>query len=81
MFTDSILMILTVKILKEFVKRGVLKGTFFTDIGLGTDDYMGIIEAVFVESLELEYEPRIMKSEWWRKLLDEIKRKRESYDN
>jgi hypothetical protein len=63
------------KILKEFVKRGILKGTFFTDIGLGTDDYMGIIDAVFVESLEPEYEPRIMKSKWWRILLDEIKRK------
>jgi hypothetical protein len=50
------------KILKEFVKKGILKGTFFTDIGLGTDDYMGIIDAVFVESLEPEYEPRIMKS-------------------
>jgi hypothetical protein len=63
------------KILKEFVKRGVLKGTFFTDIGLGTDHYMGIIDTVFVENLEPEYEPRIMKSEWWRILLDEIKRK------
>jgi hypothetical protein len=40
------------KILKEFVKRGILKGTFFTDIGLGTDDYKGIIDTVFVESLE-----------------------------
>jgi hypothetical protein len=50
MFTDSILMMLTVKILKEFVKRGVLKGTFFTDIGINTDDYMGIIDAVFVEN-------------------------------
>jgi hypothetical protein len=30
----------------------ILKGTFFTDIGLGTDDYMGIIDAVFIENLE-----------------------------
>jgi hypothetical protein len=35
--------------LREFVKRGILKGTFFIDVG--TDDYWGMIDAVFVENL------------------------------
>ncbi|RSN72738.1 hypothetical protein D6D85_12635 [Candidatus Methanodesulfokora washburnensis] len=63
------------EILREFVKRGILKGTFFMDVGIGTDDYWGVIDAVFVENLEPEAEPRIMKSKWWRKLQDDIKRR------
>jgi len=37
--------------IREFVKRGILKGTFFMDVGIGTDDYWGVIDAVFVENL------------------------------
>ena len=37
------------ELVREFVKRGILKGTFFTDVG--TDDYWGVIDAVFVENL------------------------------
>jgi len=52
-----------------------IKGTFFMDVGFGTNDYMGVVDAVFVENLEPESEPRILRAKWWRVLLDEMRRK------
>jgi hypothetical protein len=63
------------RILKEFVDKRMLKGTFFMDVGFGTDDYMGVADAVCVERLEPDVEPRILPSRWWRALLD-VMRKR-----
>jgi hypothetical protein len=62
-------------ILKEFVDKRVLKGTFFMDVGFGTDDYMGVVDVVFVEGLEPDIEPRILPSRWWKALLDVMREK------
>jgi hypothetical protein len=62
------------EMLTEFVKRGVFKGTFFTDVGLGMNDYEGVIDAVFIEGLEPDAEPRVLPSKWWRTLQEGMRR-------
>jgi hypothetical protein len=61
------------EVLERFANKGALRGTFFTDVGLGTDDFWGVVDAVFVEGLDPEREPRILASRWWKTLLDEIR--------
>ena len=64
------------EILRNFVRKRVLLGTFFMDVGFSYHDFSGIVDAIFVEALEPEVEPRILPSKWWRILFDEIKTKR-----
>jgi len=45
------------------------------DVGFSAHDFSGIVDAIFVEALKPENEPRILPSKWWRILLDEVKTK------
>ena len=64
------------EILKRFVNSKTLVGTYFTDVGVGSGDFHGVIDAVCVLGLRPEREPSILPARWERMYRKEIKTRR-----
>lgn len=61
-------------ILDRFIARRLLRGTFFTDVGLGTaSGGWYVLDAVCVEGLEPELEPIKLREKWWQTLKDRVR--------
>lgn len=59
------------EILKSFIRSGRIRGTFFLECDM-ICDRPGRADAICVENLEPDKEPRAMKSKWLKHLRDRI---------